>query len=93
MLVIQDAFYEYMSEEFSTTALRSAETADAAHFHIYSLEQQQDKTFSLELANRLSTTTVGIEQILGLRREAQIPEQELIARIQGKIGPATLLRL
>lgn len=93
VLVVQDAFYDYMTAEFSTSVLRDAETADAAHFHIYSLEQQGDKTFSLELTNRYSTTTVGIEQMLGLCREAQIPEQELITRIQNKISAATLLRI
>ena len=93
VLVVQDAFYNYVNREFNTEVLREAETADSAHFHVYSLVQEGDNSLSLEMALRQSTTTVGIEKILGLRHNAEIPEEDLLAKIQAKIGDATLLNL
>lgn len=92
-LVVQDVFYEYLTRVFSTSALRDAETADSVHFHVYGLAQGPEGTFSLELRSRTSTTTVGLEQMLGLRQSAQIAEEELLTRIQAKIGPSTLLKV
>jgi len=93
VLVLQDVFYEYLIREFSASNLREADLGDAAHFHVYSVGKEGNGAFSIELAARQSTTTIGIEQMLGLRRSAHIPEEDLLARIQAKISDTTLLKI
>ncbi len=93
VLVLQDVFYEYLIREFSAANLREADSGDAAHFHVYSVGKAGNGAFSIELAVRQSTTTIGIEQMLGLRRSAHIPEEDLLARIQAKISDVTLLQI
>lgn len=93
VLIIQDTFRDYIMREFQTSSLHDAETADSAHFHAYSVTQTEGGTLSMDLATRQSTTTIGIEQILGMRQSASIPEAELIARLRARISDATLLQI
>ncbi|MEW5986496.1 MAG: NotI family restriction endonuclease [Chloroflexota bacterium] len=93
VLVFQDVFFHYVTAEFSTSGLRDATPGDSAHFHVYSLNQEGSGAFSIELAERRSTTAAGIEQMLGMQRSADLPEEMLLARIQAKISDATLLRI
>lgn len=91
ILVIQNVFFDYMVEHFSTASLHDADDNDSAHFHVYEVTQLGNKTFSIDLVSRHSTTAVGIEQVLGLRRDAEVSEEDLTARIRAKISDATLL--
>lgn len=93
ILIIQDVFFDYMVEHFSTASLHDAEDEDSTHFHIYEVTQLGDKTFSIDLTSRHSTTAVGIEQVLGLRRDAAVSEETLTARIRAKISDETLLTI
>jgi hypothetical protein len=93
ILAIQDIFFDYMTREFTTSGLRSPKVSDPAHFHVYQMQQDAKGAFSIELKERTSTTTVGIEQMLGLGRTMDIPESDLLARIQSKISDTTLLQI
>lgn len=93
VLAIQAPFYSYMSNVFNTSVMQEADDKDAVHFHIYNLPQEADGGFTLELSSRYSTTTVGIETMLGMRKDVEVSEEQLVARIQAKLTPETLLRL
>jgi hypothetical protein len=94
VLVIQDVFFNYITEEFATSSLQKAETAHSAHFHIYEMtEQEGTGTLSIELVSRHSTTTLGIEQMLGLQADATVSEDSLLARLKAKISNRTLLTI
>lgn len=91
VLVIQDVFYKYTVRVFSTASLTPADPSDPVHFHVYSMNQAGDGTFSLDLSTRQSTTTTGVQQMLGRARDAEVAEEDLIHSIQSKINVATLL--
>lgn len=91
VLVIRDTFYDYTVREFSTTALTDANANDPVQFHVYGLEQASDGRFSLQLRQRRSTTSAGIQQILGSARDAGLPEEQLLTTIRSKISAATRL--
>jgi len=91
VLVIQDVFYDYTVREFSTTNLIAADPHQPVHFHVYGLTQDPDGRFEMNLRKQESTTTIGVQQMLGRARDAAVPEQRLIALIQSKIGSDTRL--
>lgn len=93
VLVIQDRFYSYMTQVFDTSVLREANNADPVQIHTYNVQQENDGTFTLELRSRYSTTTVGIETMLGMRKDVEVSEEKLIAKIQSKLSQETLLRI
>ncbi|MGB0388051.1 MAG: NotI family restriction endonuclease [Ardenticatenaceae bacterium] len=93
VLVIQDVFHNYITKNFSTQRLQAAHSSDSTHFHIYTLEQRNDDRFLLELTARRSTTAKGVEEMLGMRHEAKISEEELKDKIRAKISEQTLLRI
>lgn len=93
VLVIQDVFHDYITKNFSTQRLRAANESDSTHFHIYTLEQGDDGGFLLELTRRQSTMAKGVEEMLGMRRDAQMSSEELKDKIRAKISEKTLLRI
>ena len=90
VLVLQQAFFEYMRHEFQTDHIHDAEETDAVHFHMYDMSLQNG-AFDLHLVERKSTDILGIERMLTLGRAAKIMEEDVLARIQGRMTQAIRL--
>lgn len=93
VLVMQDVFFAYIAQEFSTSALRNAEEGDSVQLHAYALNQENAGDLSLQLAARYSTNSIGIETMLGLRQDPHIPEEQLLAALRARLSDKTLLTL
>jgi hypothetical protein len=93
VLVAQDCLLNYMKKEFSFSGIGAANIGDSMHFHAYTLDSLEDKTYKLELAERLSTDRDGLAKSLGLRAEANIELEEILFKIQSKISNVTLLTI
>ncbi len=90
ILVIQAAFFDYISHEFQTDQVHDAQDADPLHFHIYDLRPEAD-TLALSLVARKSTDIRGVERMLTLGRASQILEEDILGRLQGKMSQASHL--
>ncbi len=93
VLVSQDCLLNYMKKEFSFADIGSAKLGNSMHFHSYSLEKQEDKTYKLDLVERLSTDSEGLAKSLGLKAEANIELDEILLKLQAKISQNTLLTI
>jgi len=93
VLVSQDCLLDYMKRAFAFSVIGAAKIGNSMHFHSYSLERQYDKTFKLELIERLSTDSEGIAKCLGLKAEANLELEEMLSKIQSKISKATLMTI
>jgi hypothetical protein len=93
VLVIQDCFYSYIGKIFNTSVLRESDSADPFQLHTYHLEQENQGGFSLELSSRYSTTTLGIETMLGMRKDLELSEQKLIDKLKARVSHETLLKI
>tara|TARA_B110000977_G_scaffold199504_1_gene287095 strand:- start:809 stop:1660 length:852 start_codon:yes stop_codon:yes gene_type:complete len=91
VLVVQDRLLEYMEKEFNFDHLnQAASLGDPMHFHAYSVSENADKTYRLNLAKRLSTDETGIAACLGLQAEARVELAQIIGVLEKKISDATL---
>jgi hypothetical protein len=90
ILVLQQTFFEYMCREFQTDHIHDAAETDAVHFHMYDMSLQNG-ALDLHLVGRKSTDILGIERMLTLGRAAEIMEEDVLARIQGKMTQAIRL--
>jgi Restriction endonuclease NotI len=91
VLVVQDKLLDYMSREFNFAHLKNPATlGDSMHFHAYSLKQQANNSFKLEMYSRLSTDVDGIGICLGLQAEARVELEQIVVALQSKISKATL---
>lgn len=94
VLVIQDAFMDYIRREFSFDHLQEALPGNSAHFHVYKLQQSnQDAAFRLELDSRFSTDANGIAKSLGLQTNPRLELEEIIRKLQAKLSENTRLRI
>lgn len=92
VLVLQDRLFSYMTREFTFGHLsRSATLADAMHMHVYRLEKQSDRSFRLRMLSRVSTDAEGIAMCLGLQAESRVELAEIVAALEAKLSPTTLL--
>ncbi len=91
VLAAQDCLLDYMKREFTFSDIGAAKIGNPMHFHTYSLEKQQDKTYKLELSERLSTDSEGLAKCLGLQADANIDLEEILTKIQSKVNNNTLL--
>lgn len=90
VLVIQDNLLEYMRREFRFAHMNNpARVGDSMHLHAYSMVQQPDLSFTLDLSHRLSTDADGISQCLGLQTEARVELVQIVEALQRKISAAT----
>lgn len=87
VLVAQTQFFNYLSREFKTGHLRSANSEDTVHFHIYDTVLLNSE-LHLALRERKSTSVEGIATMLVLGREAEIAPQEVLDRISAKMASA-----
>ena len=91
VLVTQDRLLEYMTREFNFGHLNNpAVIGDSMHLHAYTMAVQEGKAYQLILKSRLSTDAEGVATCLGLQAEARVELEEIIWKLQEKIGPATL---
>jgi len=62
------------------------------HFHAYAL-QQRENDYRTNLVSRSSTDANGIASSLGLQTSANVELEVILALLQNKISPRTLLRI
>lgn len=89
VLVVQDILLAYMRSSFAFSHLGMANIAEPMHFHSYSLIRSEEG-HGLDLCERLSTDTEGIQRCLGLQVEARVELELVIKALQGKISDQTL---
>jgi hypothetical protein len=92
VLVLQDSLLDYMRREFKFDHIQSAKLGHSMHFHAYEMQKQTQK-YHLKLASRLSTDANGMAKALGLQDSANVELEVLLATLQSKISPKTLLKL
>lgn len=90
VLVIQDAFLDYMRGEFKFDHLNNALVGDSMHIHTYGLVPTQGGDWCLELRSRFSTDSNGIALSLGLKASPRLDLDEIIRVLESKIPDATL---
>lgn len=91
VLVTQDKLLAYMTREFNFAHLSSPpSTSDSLHFHAYSMDEQDDKSYRLALQARLSTDVQGIARCLGMQAEARVEFEVIVKALKAKTSSATL---
>ena len=92
-LVVQDFLLDYLREQFQFSHLNDARQGDPMHLHSYHMAQQPDKSYRLELVQRLSTDSEGIAVCLGLQAEAKVELKKIIEQIESKLSDNTRFEL
>lgn len=92
VLVLQDGLLDYMRSEFNFGHIQDAKLGHAMHFHAYTL-QRQENNYRINLASRLSTDVNGIASSLGLQTSANVELEVILALLESKLSPRTLLRI
>jgi hypothetical protein len=91
VLVLQDGLLDYMRREFNFGHIQDAKRGHAMQFHTYAL-QQRDNDYRLNLVSRSSTDANGIALSLGLQASANVELASILALLQTKVSPRTLLQ-
>jgi hypothetical protein len=82
-----------MTKEFTFDHLNNpAVIGDAMHMHVYRFENQADRSLKLGMQSRVSTDADGIAKCLGLQAEARVELALIVAALEAKLSPATLLK-
>ncbi|MFH0800533.1 MAG: NotI family restriction endonuclease [Pseudomonadota bacterium] len=93
VLILQDKLFQYMTNEFTFGHLnKPAILGDSMHMHVYQLEKQVNRLFKLGMNARLSTDSEGIAACLGLQAEARVELTQIVAALEAKLSPSTLLK-
>lgn len=86
VLVVQDRLLNYMQSEFTFSHMSAPpRLGDAMHIHAYNMAPQADRSYSIQLAERISTDAAGIGLCMGLQAEARVELQQIISSIQSRI--------
>lgn len=94
VLVVQDCLLTYMQKEFSFSHISSnAKLCDSMHFHSYKMTENEDKSHSISLFERMSTDSGGIGKCLGLQAERNVELEVIIKKLESKLSSKTLLTL
>lgn len=93
VLVIQDLFHIYLHKEFQFSHLVEARERDPMHIHAYHVRTEDDDTYRLDLAGRLSTDAAGIAICLGLQAEPRIEITRILDQLYAKISDETRFEL
>lgn len=91
VLVLQEHLLDYMRRSFDFAHLQTAKLGNPMHIHSYELGRNDVETLSLQLHERFSTTARGVAQSLGLKQEAKVELDEIIALLEEKISDDTVL--
>jgi len=87
VLVLQDHFMAEMVKSFSFSHIGPAKIGDTMHFHSYSLTER-NAGYKLELTQRISTDSAGVQTSLGNAAEAKVELQVILSTLQEKIEKA-----
>jgi hypothetical protein len=93
VLALQDSLLAYMSREFRFGHIQTAKAGHSLHFHAYGLQQTTDNRFRIDLRSRLGTDAQGVASALGLQSNPNVEMEVILALLQTKISPKTLLQL
>lgn len=90
VLVAQDHLVNYMKRDFDFSEFNEpARLGDPMHIHSYGYTIS-DVTTSIELAERMSSDSLGLATSLGLKAEAKIELQVIIDKLEKRISDQTL---
>jgi hypothetical protein len=90
VLVVQTPFMNYMEREFDFGHLSDPATLnDSMHFHAYDAIESQG-SMTIQLAQRKSTSAVGIAQALNLGMAAVVEEVAIMQAVKAKMSSRTL---
>lgn len=92
VLAVQNHLLDYMRSEFDFAHLANARLGDAMHFHAYKLNESGN-AWRLELESRVSTDAEGIAKCLGLKAEAKVELEVIVAELEKKMSANTVLTL
>lgn len=93
VLVVQDPLIEYIQREFSFSHIcTDARLGDSMQFHSYSYDIGFGVN-KIRLRHRYSTDQAGIATLLGLKANANVKLEEVIAILETKISDITMLRI
>ena len=92
ILVAQNEFINYVKNNFSFESVRPSISTDSMHFHSYKLIWNANVAgFNLELTERISTDSEGLEKCLGLKVKANVELSSIIRMLQDKVCDSTKL--
>ena len=92
VLVVQDAFLEYIQSEFEFDHVQSASPDDTLQFHAYEFETTSSGN-RLQLAERLSTDSKGVEKGLGLQTSPNVELDDIVSAIERRLSDDTVLNV
>ena len=92
VLVVQDAFLEYMQREFVFDHIKTASPRDALQFHSYAFQPSLAGN-RLQLAERLSTDADGAAKCLGFQTSRGVDLDDVISTIERRMTDDTVLNV
>lgn len=91
-VVIQDCLLDYLRAQFKFDHIQGVRGGDTMHIHSYKLLETQAE-LRLGLDQRLSTDARGVAECLGVQANTKVELQVIIADLEKKISPKTLLAI
>lgn len=91
VLVLQQELMDYMAREFSFAHVSDASDAHPLHFHPYRLVPNGGR-LELELGTAKSTDAEGIAKALRLGDETLLTSEEILGRLESRMGDDTRWR-
>lgn len=92
VLVTQSELLDYLKANFAFDHVATARRQHAMQFHSYSFHGENDG-YTLSLASRMSTDAQGVGMCLGLKAEPKMEMGSIIAQLERKLSPQTLLQV
>ena len=92
LLVIQNKLFDYLAEEFDTSALEAPLFTNSFHIHTYAMDMHNAGQ-SLTLSQRFSTDARGVATLLGIKQSSNVTLEAFNQAIEAKISNATLLKI
>jgi hypothetical protein len=92
VLVVQDELYKYFVDQFDfSDVVEPPDTGHSMHFHRYSIEQKDDKNYTISLKGRSSTNAAGIARCIGQTVDPSVELEAFKAQLLEKITADTLI--
>lgn len=91
-VVIQDCLLEYLRAQFNFAHIQGVRGGDTMQIHSYKLLEQEGE-LRIMLDQRLSTDARGVAECLGVQAETRIELEVIVADLEKKISPRTLLTI
>ena len=92
VLVTQSDLLDYLKQNFVFDHVDQAKRRHAMQFHAYSFAKRNG-VYALSLTSRLSTDAEGVGKCLGLKAEPKMEMDAIVAQLERKLSPETLLQL